>query len=54
MARRGREYLDAKCERILAAPIASATSVGQLASLARGARLSLNCEDLRTLTDAGR
>jgi aryl-alcohol dehydrogenase-like predicted oxidoreductase len=36
------------------APIASATSVTQLASLARGARLQLKPEELKILTDAGR
>ncbi len=35
------------------APIASATSVAQLTSLARGARLVLKPEDLKVLTDAG-
>lgn len=38
----------------VAAPIASATSVKQLESLARGARLVLGAADLKTLTDAGR
>lgn len=38
----------------IVAPLASATSVGQLASLARGARLQLKAEDLKLLTDAGR
>jgi aryl-alcohol dehydrogenase-like predicted oxidoreductase len=38
----------------IAAPIASATSVGQLRSLARGARLVLSREDEKLLTDAGR
>ncbi len=37
----------------VAAPIASATSVEQLQSLARGARLVLGEEDIRLLTDAG-
>jgi aryl-alcohol dehydrogenase-like predicted oxidoreductase len=37
----------------VAAPIASATSVEQVASLARGARLSLSAEDLKLLTEAG-
>ena len=37
-----------------AAPIASATSVEQVAELARGARLTLSAEDLKLLTDAGR
>jgi aryl-alcohol dehydrogenase-like predicted oxidoreductase len=36
------------------APIASATSVEQLASLIRGARLTLSAADLKELTDAGR
>lgn len=35
------------------APIASATSVAQVESLARGARLTLSTDDLRTLTKAG-
>jgi aryl-alcohol dehydrogenase-like predicted oxidoreductase len=35
------------------APIASATSVQQVESLARGARLSLSTDDLRMLTKAG-
>jgi aryl-alcohol dehydrogenase-like predicted oxidoreductase len=35
------------------APIASATSVAQVESLARGARLSLSANDLETLTKAG-
>jgi aryl-alcohol dehydrogenase-like predicted oxidoreductase len=35
------------------APIASATSVEQVASLARGARLVLGDEDLTALTAAG-
>jgi aryl-alcohol dehydrogenase-like predicted oxidoreductase len=34
-------------------PIASATSVEQLKSLTDGARLKLNAEDLKALTDAG-
>lgn len=38
----------------MAAPIASATSVEQLQSLIRGARLSLNAEQLDILTEAGR
>lgn len=38
----------------VAAPIASATSVKQLQSLARGARLALSAEDLQLLTEAGR
>jgi aryl-alcohol dehydrogenase-like predicted oxidoreductase len=38
----------------IVAPIASATSVKQLASLARGARLVLKHEDLKILTEAGR
>ncbi len=38
----------------ITAPIASATSVVQLESLARGARLSLAPEDLSLLTEAGR
>jgi len=36
------------------APIASATSVAQLESLARGARLTLGNEDLALLTNAGK
>jgi aryl-alcohol dehydrogenase-like predicted oxidoreductase len=38
----------------IAAPIASATSVGQLQGLARGARMVLSKEDEKLLTDAGR
>jgi aryl-alcohol dehydrogenase-like predicted oxidoreductase len=38
----------------VAAPIASATSVGQLQSLMRGARLQLSDADLKELTDAGK
>jgi aryl-alcohol dehydrogenase-like predicted oxidoreductase len=38
----------------VAAPIASATSVAQLESLARGARLVLSAEDVKILTDAGK
>lgn len=38
----------------IAAPIASATSVEQVKSLARGGRLELSQEDLRALTEAGR
>jgi aryl-alcohol dehydrogenase-like predicted oxidoreductase len=38
----------------IAAPIASATSVGQLQSLVRGARLTLSDGDEKLLTDAGR
>jgi aryl-alcohol dehydrogenase-like predicted oxidoreductase len=38
----------------IAAPIASATSVRQLQSLVRGARLTLSEEDEKLLTDAGR
>ena len=38
----------------IAAPIASATSVDQLKSLARGARLQLSSEHLKTLTEAGK
>jgi len=38
----------------VAAPIASATSIEQVKSLARGARLTLSAEDLRELTDAGK
>jgi len=38
----------------VAAPIASATSVEQVASLARGARLTLSAADLKQLDDAGR
>lgn len=36
------------------APIASATSVEQVKSLAKGVRLKLSDEDLKTLTDAGK
>jgi len=36
------------------APIASATSVEQLQSLARGARLTLSAEQVQALTDAGK
>lgn len=36
------------------APIASATSVEQVKSLAKGVRLKLSEDDLRTLSDAGR
>jgi aryl-alcohol dehydrogenase-like predicted oxidoreductase len=36
------------------APIASATSVDQLRSLARGARLELSAEQVKLLTEAGR
>jgi len=38
----------------VAAPIASATSVDQVTSLARGARLTLSAEDIQELTDAGK
>ena len=38
----------------VAAPIASATSVAQVESLVRGARLTLSAEDLKALTDAGK
>ncbi|MBL8582577.1 MAG: aldo/keto reductase [Rhizobiaceae bacterium] len=38
----------------VAAPIASATSVKQLDSLARGARLALSASQLKLLTDAGK
>lgn len=38
----------------VAAPIASATSVEQVQSLARGARLALSAADLQELTDAGK
>jgi aryl-alcohol dehydrogenase-like predicted oxidoreductase len=38
----------------VAAPIASATSVEQVKSLARGARLTLSAADLKELTDAGK
>ncbi len=38
----------------VAAPIASATSVAQIESLARGARLELSAADLQDLTDAGK
>ncbi|MGV3490339.1 MAG: aldo/keto reductase, partial [Devosia sp.] len=38
----------------VAAPIASATSVEQIKSLARGARLELSAADLKLLTDAGK
>ncbi|MEO8243390.1 MAG: aldo/keto reductase [bacterium] len=37
----------------IAAPIASATSVRQLESLAKGARMQLSAEDLAALTQAG-
>ena len=37
-----------------AAPIASATSVDQVKSLARGARLTLSEADVKELTEAGR
>ncbi len=37
----------------ITAPIASATSVSQVESLARGARLQLSAEDLAVLTQAG-
>lgn len=40
-------------QRGITAPIASATSVQQVASLARGARLKLSAEDLAALTAAG-
>jgi aryl-alcohol dehydrogenase-like predicted oxidoreductase len=40
-------------QRGMAAPIASATSIEQLASLARGARLTLSPNDLALLTEAG-
>ena len=36
------------------APIASATSVEQVKSLAKGVRLKLSDEDIKTLTDAGK
>lgn len=36
------------------APIASATTVGQVQSLMRGAKLSLRAEDIKLLTDAGK
>ena len=36
------------------APIASATSVEQVKSLARGVRLKLSAAEIQTLTDAGR
>jgi len=38
----------------ITAPIASATSVKQLESLARGARLQLSADDLKALTEAGK
>ena len=38
----------------VAAPIASATSVAQLESLIRGARLTLGASDLKALTDSGK
>ncbi|MBP0575437.1 aldo/keto reductase, partial [Mycobacterium tuberculosis] len=38
----------------IGAPIASATSLAQLDSLVRGARLTLSADDLKMLTDAGR
>ncbi|MFC0219008.1 aldo/keto reductase [Pseudochelatococcus lubricantis] len=38
----------------ITAPISSATSLAQLASLIRGARLTLAREDIELLTDAGR
>ncbi|MDB5473174.1 MAG: aldo/keto reductase [Devosia sp.] len=38
----------------VSAPIASATSVEQVRSLAKGVRLKLSEEDLQTLTEAGR
>jgi aryl-alcohol dehydrogenase-like predicted oxidoreductase len=38
----------------VSAPIASATSVEQVQSLAKGVRLKLSDEDLQTLTDAGK
>jgi aryl-alcohol dehydrogenase-like predicted oxidoreductase len=38
----------------VSAPIASATSVEQVKSLAKGARLKLSEEDLQTLTEAGK
>lgn len=37
----------------VAAPISSATTVEQVASLARGARLTLSATDLKELTAAG-
>lgn len=40
-------------QRGITAPIASATSVAQVESLARGARLKLGAEDLEALTRAG-
>ena len=36
------------------APIASATTVEQVAELARGARLTLSAADVKELTDAGK
>jgi aryl-alcohol dehydrogenase-like predicted oxidoreductase len=36
------------------APIASATSVEQVQSLMRGAKLTLSGEDIKLLTDAGK
>ena len=38
----------------VSAPIASATSVEQVKSLAKGVRLKLSDEDIKTLTDAGK
>ena len=38
----------------VAAPIASATSVAQVESLVRGARLTLGASDLQALTDSGK
>ena len=40
-------------QRGIAAPIASATSIEQLGSLARGARLTLSPNDVALLTEAG-
>jgi aryl-alcohol dehydrogenase-like predicted oxidoreductase len=57
-ARTGAALAEIALARIIAqpgivAPLASATSVTQLASLARGARLKLGSEDLKLLTAAG-
>jgi aryl-alcohol dehydrogenase-like predicted oxidoreductase len=41
-------------QRGVTAPIASATSVGQVESLARGVRLELTDDQLKALTEAGR
>ena len=57
-ARTGAEHAEIALAWVLAqpgitAPIASATSVAQVASLARGARLVLSAWDLAKLTAAG-